>query len=705
MRSLLVALPIIVLALVLVVQALRGRPVSRPNLSVSVALLLLVYFIGTVGLGVFWVAQMALPKFDLHYLLGYCLTLLTLVHVLLQLRAVQAFFRRNSPAFLLTEDRRRFRPAVKTALVVCVSLLAIAPIVWALALEHSAPTKVVYVPKPAASEGRARVEMWIEHGSSRQTAIEYLYEQASRTRVRPLSRILHMLRLRRLPVTPEPPPCKTYAARAEVRLPTPRMYAGVTLHAALDRAARGGRYGDEAAPTTTSRDANVAERPVTPGSASEGASAEQRTLSLSAVTRESLADILHYANGVTGRAGGGSGMLLRAAPSAGARYPTDIYVAARDVDGVTPGIYYYHPRDHTLVPTGSPQALERLADSLPNPEAIRSAPLSFALGVTFDRTASKYGAHAYRYVTLDTGHVAANLALAAAASGLQCGREPLFDDQDLSRAMGIDLDDEGMLLVTPCVPQNTDGSSLRPHALTVPAHASFPLPADPDAADLTRLAHRLTSWRLRRDVPSGTFVPGPPTEFAASGIALARAPDAAFDVFEAIAQRRSFRAFAARSVSQEEFAGVLRDALGLATTVRGHRIIELYVAVRAVDGLKPGVYRYRPQAHALELIQLGDFSGTIERASYSQQVLGRAAFVLLWAMRTRLVEEPDGIRGFRHAHLDVGLAGENAYLSATARGLGVCGVGAFDDTEINGVIGGETHGDLVLFLIGVGHRS
>jgi len=42
-------------------------------------LLLLAYLIGTAGVGVFWVAKMALPKLDLHYLLGYCLIVLTIM--------------------------------------------------------------------------------------------------------------------------------------------------------------------------------------------------------------------------------------------------------------------------------------------------------------------------------------------------------------------------------------------------------------------------------------------------------------------------------------------------------------------------------------------------------------------------------------------------------------------------------------------------
>ena len=87
------------------------------------------------------------------------------------------------------------------------------------------------------------------------------------------------------------------------------------------------------------------------------------------------------------------------------------------------------------------------------------------------------------------------------------------------------------------------------------------------------------------------------------------------------------------------------------------------------------------------------------------EVLGRAAFVLVWAMRTELLERTDGARGFRHVLLDAGLAGENAYLSAVARNLGVCGVGAYYDDAVNDLIGGQERGHRVIYLMGVGHRN
>ena len=88
MKLLWVSAPILALGVYVLVRALRGRPLSRFTLNVVVALYLLGYVLTTAALGVFWVARMDLPAFDWHYLFGYCVVLLVVVHVGFQLRVL-----------------------------------------------------------------------------------------------------------------------------------------------------------------------------------------------------------------------------------------------------------------------------------------------------------------------------------------------------------------------------------------------------------------------------------------------------------------------------------------------------------------------------------------------------------------------------------------------------------------------------------------
>jgi nitroreductase len=173
-------------------------------------------------------------------------------------------------------------------------------------------------------------------------------------------------------------------------------------------------------------------------------------------------------------------------------------------------------------------------------------------------------------------------------------------------------------------------------------------------------------------------------------------------LFEAIATRRSYREFAAEPIQLDELRAVLGDSVELAPRVRGPRLIELYLLVRAVAGVEPGVYR-RASGGRFEPVLAGDRSAAIESAGLSQQLLGRAAVVLVWTL-SRSVGQVDGPRDYRHAGLEAGLAGENAYLSATARGLGICGVGAFYDDEVNALLAQGGVRPRALYLQGIGRR-
>jgi SagB-type dehydrogenase family enzyme len=60
-----------------------------------------------------------------------------------------------------------------------------------------------------------------------------------------------------------------------------------------------------------------------------------------------------------------------------------------------------------------------------------------------------------------------------------------------------------------------------------------------------------------------------------------------------------------------------------------------------------------------------------------------------------------GKRGRRYVHIEVGHAAQNVYLQATARGLATVLVGAFDDTEVQEVLGlPSDHAPLGLMALG-----
>jgi len=80
-------------------------------------------------------------------------------------------------------------------------------------------------------------------------------------------------------------------------------------------------------------------------------------------------------------------------------------------------------------------------------DALRDAPAVFLIAAVYERTATKYGERAERYVHLEAGHAAQNLLLQAVALGL--GGVPIgaFNDDQLQSALSLPPDHAPLYLV------------------------------------------------------------------------------------------------------------------------------------------------------------------------------------------------------------------------------------------------------------------
>ncbi len=131
-----------------------------------------------------------------------------------------------------------------------------------------------------------------------------------------------------------------------------------------------------------------------------------------AVTGQELAWVIRAATGITSPQG------YRTAPSAGALYPIETYVAVRRVDGVEPGLYHVDVRGPALEPVRSGSVAGDLMVAGLGQDFLRRAPVVLVLTGRFQRTRWKYRERHYRYVCWEAGHVTQNIYLAAESLGL-----------------------------------------------------------------------------------------------------------------------------------------------------------------------------------------------------------------------------------------------------------------------------------------------
>jgi SagB-type dehydrogenase family enzyme len=383
--------------------------------------------------------------------------------------------------------------------------------------------------------------------------------------------------------------------------------------------------------------------------------------------RISLGDLsllLFATAGITERRGG---LSLRASASSGALFPSEVYVVARDVEGLEAGAYSYHPEPHALARIeGAHLDLER-AGIAPG------AALSLVMTSVFQRTGQKYRDRTYRYVAADAGHALGNTLIAAAELGLTAELEPRFDESELARGLVVDEREEGVMSVVSVRAETKPGA--------VASVASFETVSvtEPEglALGVTTLAHLATSLRVARDY---AFVA--PAHVKA--FALPAATPASESTFRALARRRSVRTFGSQPLELASLASILRFSAGVPAELS--HAVRTHVVTGAVDGLEPGVYEYDASARRLLQRRPGDHVAAAGRAALDQEVIGGAHTVFVLTIDRGLLGR-EGARGYRHAFLEAGLIGARLYLEAVGRNLGACSVGAFYDAEAAELLG------------------
>jgi len=150
---------------------------------------------------------------------------------------------------------------------------------------------------------------------------------------------------------------------------------------------------------------------------------------------EQISQLLWAAGGMT--VDGVSGP-TRAYPSAGGRYPLDIYLVAGNVTSLDAGIYSYGWTDHSLTLLKEGDLRAELARASYGQRMIADARVTIVVTTSHERAAGRYGKRgAERYIYLDAGHLGENVHLQAESMGLGTVMVGAYSDSAVAGILGI----------------------------------------------------------------------------------------------------------------------------------------------------------------------------------------------------------------------------------------------------------------------------
>ena len=414
-----------------------------------------------------------------------------------------------------------------------------------------------------------------------------------------------------------------------------------------------------------------------------------------------ISRLLYFTHGVTAVLQYTSGQTLhmRAAPTAGGLYPTEIYLATRGISALSDGIYNFLAKEHALVPAWEGDFWDAFERHCLGHEAIGQSQMLLVLTAVYQRSAWRYQERAYRRILLDTGHILGNLALYAPKEGFVPCPIGGFVDTSLNRLLFLEEAAEGVLAVV-ALPRRDEID---------PDHILWRAPAASHRR--APLAHHTTlHLELHRasSILPEALAAVTPTSTAEETLDVSERTDAqdvivlppvipgiADKIEQTILRRRSTRAFTGEAFFLDEMASILNFAYlpdpAASPALFAPALLETYLIVQKVIGLSAGAYRLAshgaPEGMRLTRLVGGDFRAQTQHFCLGQELARDAAVVVVHVAHLKVALAQYGDRAYRYLHLDAGHIGQRLNLAAVYRGLGASGIGGFYDDEVNGLLG------------------
>jgi SagB-type dehydrogenase family enzyme len=347
---------------------------------------------------------------------------------------------------------------------------------------------------------------------------------------------------------------------------------------------------------------------------------------------------------------------LRVNPSAGALYPTEVYVQIRGIEGIVNGIYHLEVENNCLT-----LIYELIDDGLENyiiPGKCING-FIFLISCVYYRSSWKYQNRSIRYCFLDSGH---HLGAVAASAFLHNRDIQLIFDFD-KLALNSDLGFENKEFITACaVSGEIQDKKIRHLRLKVPfVSGTDYFESNQFIEDAYHATTLQKSRQQKLEYPQFDF---DQDKFS-----------------QTVWNRRSIRRFRKESISQEDYLYVVQQ-LQQSIPTENYEEIEIYSVVHRVEGMTPGLYK------GTYLVKAGNFS---EKTGYLciNQAIARDGAVTLFFVSDYL--------NYQTAMQIAGFLGQRLYLTSNYLGIQCSGIGAYYDDETQELL--ETNKDVLYGMV------
>jgi SagB-type dehydrogenase family enzyme len=424
-----------------------------------------------------------------------------------------------------------------------------------------------------------------------------------------------------------------------------------------------------------------------------------------------LARILYFSAGITKQRGhSGGDIYFRAAACTGALYEIELYVVTGDLAGLGAGVYHFNPADVSLRLLRKGDFRRNLAQATAMEVAVARAPATIISTGTYWRNSWKYQARTYRHFGWDNGTLLANMLAVAAASGLRAEIVLGFVDDAVNLLLDLDARSEVSLCLVPIgrtaessLPAEREVPALGLETIPLSGHeVEYPAMLEMHEACSLGSEEEVALWRGKQLVRASSATAGGEVQLRCTP--EERRPK---DTIEQVILRRgSTRTFdKTASITLDELSTIFDSTTcGLPADFLdppGAQLNDLYLIVRAVQGLKPGAYFFRRERNTLELLKAGEFRAEAHHLGLEQELPADACVDIFFLADLKRILEGYGNRGYRAVQLEAGAIGGKMYLAAYAQRLGATGLTFFDDDVIH-FFSPHAEGKSTIFLLAIG---